>query len=247
MMNRPQYQIAGRLQQSTDLTRIDAASDFATELRRVVRERRPRRIVETGTYRGTGTTTVIGRALVEADITDAEFVSIEVNPRHAARAFEHAAREHLPVHIEVGLSVPRDLLPTRDAIERELVDDVIADGLVVDHEPERRAELYLAETDYPDAPDDLLGRTLRAWDGRPDLVVLDSGGHMGWAEFRYLLTLLRGPCWVALDDVRHVKHYRSLRAIAADPRFAIAACGDEKFGYCLARFDPAAGAAERAA
>jgi hypothetical protein len=61
---------------------------------------------------------------------------------------------------------------------------------------------------------------------------------MGFVEFNYIIEQLRGPCVIALDDIAHVKHYRSYQRIQSDPRFQIVQAGEEKFGFCIARFTP---------
>jgi hypothetical protein len=77
-------------------------------------------------------------------------------------------------------------------------------------------------------------------ENRPDLVLLDSAGHVGWEEFQVFCQEVKSPCWLVLDDVFHLKHDASLEAIRRDPRFQIHRLEKEKFGYCIARFEPVA-------
>lgn len=230
------YRIAGRMS-SKDLTLVATESQFARAIHELFMRIRPVRLIETGTYFGTGTTTIIASTLRELGLTDSDFISIEINPRHLERARANLAKAGLEVELWHGLSVPRRLLPTLEQIERDLVQNVVADGLVVDHEERDRARLYHSETNFADLPDDLLGAALSRFEHRPDFVLLDSGGHMGWIEFRYLVDHLRGPCYVALDDIYHVKHHRSFQWIKQDRRFRLIAASEEKFGFCIARFD----------
>jgi hypothetical protein len=232
------YQIAGRISKK-NLTYVECESQFARSVRELFTRIRPRRIIETGTYHGMGTTTIIATALRDLGIDDAQFVSIEVNPANHQRAAANLAKAGLVVELINGLSVPRALLPDMTRIEQELVHSVMADGLVVDHEEQDRARLYFRETDFAALPDDILGQVLGRFDSRPDFVLLDSGGHMGYIEFEYLIQRLRGPCHIALDDVYHVKHYRSLQFIRQDARFEVVAASEEKFGFCIAHFRPA--------
>ena len=231
------YRIAGRLS-SKDLTLVGTESQFARSIRELFTRIRPRRVIETGTYFGTGTTTVIASTLRDLEIDDARFVSIEINPRHYARAQANLERAGLNVELLHGLSVPRLALPTREQIERELIQNVMGNDLVVDHEEADRVRLYFGETDFPDLPDDLLGLVLRRFNYKPDFVLLDSGGHMGHVEFRYLVDQLRGPCHIAMDDIYHVKHHRSFQDVQRDRRFKVVSASEEKFGFCIAKFDP---------
>ena len=65
-----------------DLTQIDGDSEFARAIRDLFQDHQPRRIVETGTYLGTGTTRVIAETIRDSKIAGAVFHSIEINPDH---------------------------------------------------------------------------------------------------------------------------------------------------------------------
>ncbi len=233
--------VAADYADKVDLTQIDNQSEFACAIRQLFAEHRPTKLVETGTYLGEGTTRVIADALRQLGISEAQFHSIEINPGHLAQARGNLYRHGLAsqVNLHHGVSVPRGLLPSLSEIERSTVREIEENDLFVDHREHERATLYFKETDFHGIPDDQLGQVLRGFGGRPDFVLLDSGGHMGNVEFNYLLSQLEGPCWIALDDVHHIKHRRSLRQMQADPRFEIRVESNEKFGFCIARFTPA--------
>jgi hypothetical protein len=232
------YRIAGQVSPKQNLTGVATESQFARCVSHLFAQTRPKRIIETGTYHGTGTTAIIASALRDAAIDDAIFFSIEVNPHNFRKALANLAKQNLVVSVLNGLSVPRRLLPSIEEIEQHYVREVETDGIFVDHDEAQRAMLYHKETDYPDAPDDLLGRCLKEFDHRPDFLLLDSGGHMGYVEFRYVLPLIHGPCYIALDDIYHVKHHRNFRELQQDSRFELVAVSEEKFGFCIAKFTP---------
>lgn len=221
-------------------TQVEAQSSFGAEIRKLFSEIRPRKIIETGTYLGAGTTTIISRALEALGIRDAVVYTIEVNPQNYARAKEYFAANKMNVQALNGLSVPRSMLPDRDQIARRTITDVDYDGIFVDHKEERRVELYHGETNFPQVEDDLLYKCLERFDFRPDFVLLDSAGHIGSIEFDYLIENLQGECYIALDDIYHVKHHRSFQRIQSDPRFEVITASKEKFGFCIARFTPRA-------
>src|SRR5207247_9108928 len=114
---------------------------------------KPRKIIETGTYRGTGTTRIIASALRELNLKDAIFHSIEVNPTHLASAKENLARTGLDSYVRLhhGLSVPRSLLPSIQDIERQTVQDIEFDDIYVDHKDSERARLYFLDTHFESA------------------------------------------------------------------------------------------------
>ena len=234
--------IAGEVATKADLTQIDAKSAFAQAIRKLFAELRPQKIIETGTYLGTGTTQVIAEAIRDLGLKGTTFHSIEVKPQHHQAAQKNLARHGLAkfVTLHHGLSVPRRLLPTLAQIEQQTVRHVEGDDLFIDHQEHERAALYFKETEFANVPDDLLGECLRQWEGRPDFVLLDSAGHLGHIEFQHLLSQLATPCVIALDDIHHIKHHRSFRQMQADARFEILVSSREKFGFCIAKFTPVA-------
>jgi len=219
---------------------IETESSFGAEIRNLFARIKPRKIIETGTFLGKGTTTIMAAAIEDLGIRDAAFYTIEVNPQFYARAKEYFAANHMNVQALNGLSVPRSMLPDRDEIARRTITDVDYDGIFVDHKEQSRIELYYSETDFPQVEDDLLYKCLERFDFKPDFVLLDSGGHIGSIEFDYLIESLQGECYIALDDVYHVKHHRSFQRIQSDPRFEVITASKEKFGFCIAHFTPKA-------
>ena len=239
----PRFRIAGEDAADQDLTKVGTESDFAESIAEIFRKHRPRRIIETGTYHGEGTTRVITSTLRSQGI-DAEFFSVECNPRNHAIAALNLERSGLAPFVKLlnGLSTPRALLPTYQEIEEKYVrnlEKIGFDDVFIDHQEHKRALLYYKETDFSGIPEDLLGACLEHFDCRPDFVLLDSGGHMGNVEFNYLIGKLQGPCFVALDDIYHIKHHESFRQMQKDPRFRIVVSSREKFGFCIAYFTPA--------
>ncbi|HLL91101.1 MAG TPA: hypothetical protein VK324_17510, partial [Tepidisphaeraceae bacterium] len=211
------YRITGRAAPKPS-SPAGGESSLCARIRALFEQIKPRRVIETGTYHGTGTTRALAEALRDVS-PDAQFVSIEINPRHYAKAVANLRTAKLPVRVINGISVPRKLLPTLAQIEQQYVAEVQADGLYVDHDAPERAKLYHHETDYPEIEDDVLGTALAEFRSKPDVVLLDSGGHVGLVEFQYVTARLKGPCHVILGGTQHVRHHRSLTALKADSRF----------------------------
>ncbi|MBF0537078.1 MAG: hypothetical protein HQL03_02370 [Nitrospirae bacterium] len=232
--------IAGEVDPSRDLTKIDTDSDYSKHIGWLFREIRPRKIVETGTYLGTGSTAIIASTLKELAIEDCVFYSIEVNPFHYKHAVENLTESKLIDYVTPvnGLSIARNLLPKMEEIEEKLVRNLEFEDIFVDHKQEDRSILYFNETNFEDLPDDLLGKYIAEFDYQPDFIMLDSAGHIGFIEFSYVVSILKGPCVFAIDDIYHVKHHKSLLAMRSDKRFEIIKESKEKFGFCTARFTP---------
>ncbi len=238
--DRPGLRIAGEGTDGKDLTQIQEGSEFETRLNELVTTIRPRKIIETGTYLGTGTTRIIASALKSSGISNARFYTIECDPNRHQQAVNNLTGAGLHDYVTplCGLSVPRSLLPSIEQIRCETVENVERGNIYVDHQEENRVAFYHGETNFPDITDDLIGKCLVEFDGNPDMILLDSAGHMGYVEFNYVINRLYGECHIVLDDIKHIKHHRSFQKIKTDPRFTLLTASDEKFGFCIARFTP---------
>ncbi|MCD6153554.1 MAG: tetratricopeptide repeat protein, partial [Syntrophobacterales bacterium] len=220
--------------------KIDTEGEFSSRIQSFFKEKQPKKIIETGTYLGNGTTSIIAASLQQFGIEDSKFYTIEVNPKYYHTALNNLRNNGLLKYVSPlnGLSVPRKILPTLKEINEQCVKNIEFDDIFVDHQENERALLYYQETNFENLKDDLLGECLKKFDYRPDFVLLDSGGHMGNIEFNYLISQLRGECYIALDDIYHIKHHKSFLQIQRDPRFELIASSKEKFGFCIAKFAP---------
>src|SRR3989304_2019803 len=97
-----------------DLSMVSTSSEFSESVLNLFSKIRPTRIIETGTYHGTGTTSIIASSLRDLAIENPVFYSIEVNPSNHAKAVENLTRSKLLGRVRLlnGLSVPRRLFPT---------------------------------------------------------------------------------------------------------------------------------------
>lgn len=224
----------------TSLTQVSSMSEFACRIGELFDQFTPRRIIETGTFLGEGTTKIIASLLKLKQARDTQFFSIECSAQNLATARKNLAREGLTAFVDLihGISVPRRLLPSSELIREKYVETIEEAEIFVDHEEIVRVQRYFQETNFRGIPDDRLGFVLDLFENSPDFVLLDSGGHMGNIEFNYLINRLSAPCYIALDDINHVKHRRSFLQIQRDPRFSLKVASKEKFGFCITHFTP---------
>ena len=216
---------------------VTAGGELAQMIDTLIMRAKPERILETGTYHGTGTTRIVLDALKHYELK-ADFASIECNSENIKIASANLRGE--PVKLIHALSIPRSRLPSRDQVERETVRHISKLAQYVDHDPSDRAEKYLSETNCADVDDDGIGSVMREWNGQCDLAILDSAGHIGKTEFNYFVSKLRTPCIIICDDAYHVKHARTLESIKLDRRFDIIAQGEERYGWFVCEFTPQA-------
>lgn len=224
------------------MTEIDL--EFRECLWEICKKYQPRRIVETGLYHGIGSTRILANYIREfcggVNAFNSRFYSIEVNPVFIQIAEGNLGREGLSSNVLIveGLSIPRSLLPNLGEL-KNLILEASSNGKKVDHEGslEEMCALYSFESSQF-KEDDRLGYVLEELKNEVDLILLDSGGHLGNIEFDYVVSKLNSPCLIALDDVNHLKHFKSYEAMKKDQRFEILAQGDSKFGYVIAKFKP---------
>jgi len=212
---------------------ISRDSEFARNIKEVIRLYKPNRLLETGTFLGEGTTRIIAEELVNVN-KKAHFVSLEVSKEYARRAKDNLLNHNLIVDIRNGLSIPKQLLPGEEEIKKSVMDG--PDNIYVDHEEKDRLDLYLKEIKYDGKDDDLIGKVLNEWNGKVDFVLLDSAGCLGYVEFKYLLSKVKFDFVLVLDDVKHIKHCNSAEYIKESNRFKIIKVSDEKFGFLIASF-----------
>lgn len=211
---------------------MTATEDLNSDIQTLVETIRPKNILETGTYFGLGTTMAIIDGMIKAGIDDFDFHTVEVNTEFYQKAKDNL-RALVPegwlntrVHLWNGLSLPKRYLP---AIVHEVPEDIFTDY--------EDNEEYLREVQ--NAPEEALMKTIiQGFDHRPDLVLLDSAGHLGTIEFDFLMRLVdkRHPFVLILDDTLHRKHYQTLAKIKADQRFEILKESRDKFGYAIVKF-----------
>ena len=216
-----ELRIASNLVQEGAVT----GTEFNTQLKKIIAERKPKMILETGTYLGNGSTRTILDAINENNL-DTKFFSIECNQSFIIQA-EKNLRSHpkkSQLKIMHGLSVEFNDLP-KEITYADLPEDVI-----VDHSDPSE---YLHEIR---CRMDGIFKKIIALHGEPDFVLLDSAGHMGTIEFNCLMRLMTKPFILAIDDTKHFKHYRTLKEIKDDNMFKVITEGDEKFGFAICEY-----------
>lgn len=211
---------------------IGSESEFGKKLSKLIKDFGITKVIETGTFDGMGSSLVIAKALENCE----SFYSIECNSERVRQAVMNLWAQGFRPNIHCGISLPIEMLPSKEDFEADLLLAVNED-VYIDHPSESAFIEYQKECEIQ-ATDDLIGFCIKQMDYSPDLVLLDSAGHLGFREFQYILGLIKTPCFIALDDTNHFKHYRSLRKIKSDKRFSIVEDGNEKFGYVIAHFKP---------
>ena len=194
-------------------------------------------VIETGTWLGTGSTRTLANAF-PANRPPKAYYTIEGN-----LTFHTIARFNLLKWSFVkplwGDTVAKDkalAFIKQDEVlkEHEKYPDVFIDTL------DDPAQFYTNEVEgklgknpvisvvdwfgnmFLNRPQDLLQQLVHKHrDDRP-LVLLDSAGGIGWLEYQTVRdTLGNRPYWLILDDIHHLKHFRSLADVQSRSDFRI--------------------------
>jgi ADP-heptose:LPS heptosyltransferase len=217
---------------------ISKESDFSIQMKKLLKQNKFTNILETGTYLGEGTTKIIASTLKELNLKNHNFYSIEVNPDFHKQADINLRKSGLRdyVHLINGFSVPSYLLPSKENIFNSCITEIENKNIIVDHMEEYRVNKYYNEINFNNLPYNRIEIVLEKMNNKPNIILLDSAGCMGFIEFKYLMSLLKWACYIFLDDTKHVKHYKSLEYIKQCPKFDWLYESDEKFGFCIARY-----------
>lgn len=197
-----------------------AGASFKREITQMIKTGGFTKVIETGTYHGTGTTRAVLQGFDKSKPFD--FISIECNPAHVEIARKNIGKIEGFTILE-GLSVPKKLRPKKLDLKG------YPDDTIVDHREKDRERLYKQEVDFT-GPDELLKMALEMQGYETEMIILDSAGHMGTVEFDYLMSLVKAPFMLALDDTLHIKHRKTVQKIENDPRFTLTFETAEKFG-----------------
>lgn len=222
-------------------------------LRNVLASERISHILETGTYQGLGSTTFVSEAFPQESPPQL-FITIEAN----MLSWQHAKcnlRRFPFVRPLWGKTV--DMKRALEFLQADVVlqehskyPDIFIDDT---DDPlqfycnEIRGELG-GRTENPDnfirriftrifsySGDNLLQKYLLKFKELNPLVILDSCGGIGYLEFSILNETMQSHSYlVLLDDINHIKHFRSYRYIKNSPHFHLIGV-DEQEGWLLAK------------
>lgn len=206
---------------------MSVSDELKHDIHYIISSEKPEHILETGTYLGLGSTKTVLDSLLYNGLTDSVFVTIEANKVFAANAKNNLKDYNQFIGFEIAnmVSIPQYLLPKE-------IDSDFPDSVITDHHDASR---YKHEINS-DVPFDGIGYALNKMQNMPDLVILDSAGHLGTIEFHYLMGIVDSSFTLILDDTLHRKHYKTMQYIRSDERFSILKESTSKFGYAIVKY-----------
>lgn len=199
----------------------------------LIRSENTNMAIETGTYLGLGSTRFVAECLALAQPGPKEFVTMEANYDHWKAACSNLARYPF-VKCLWGASVDVAEATAFIAGDDMLINHQKYHGVYIDtlNDP---VGMYTKEIlgsynfggggggEPSDAlwdGENLLRRQLNDFGDCEPLIILDSAGGVGLLEFNTVMEGMAGRKFhLLLDDIHHVKHFRSMQAIYKDLDF----------------------------
>lgn len=216
---------------------------FLTTIDKILTSYPIKTIIESGTFKGTGSTTTLAKAIIKNNVSLDNFYTIEVDYN-----FYNAAKKWLKrykfVHPIWGLSVDESeamsFIENDEAINNHnKYPDIYIDTLI------NPKDFYLNEIkgqlsktnklsslrklfNFKSKNDafqmDVFASLLPKVKDQMSLILLDSAGGIGFLEFNTILKYLHNSEFIIiLDDIHHLKHFRSLQHIKSSNNFRLIA------------------------
>ena len=233
-----------------------ASEELRSLLKDTLQKQRITHVLETGTYRGLGSTTFVSESFPDSNPPDL-FVTIEANwvswrqARQNLRRFPFVAPlwgRTVAVDRALQFLERDDILRTHEEYPDIFIDDTsdplsfyrneILGGLGgAPRNPIHRIR-WILDRIFACAGEDLLQTYLQKFKTKNPLIILDSAGAIGSLEFSIMEEVMRYHSYLLLlDDINHIKHFRSHQLIKKDPQFSILQA-DEQQGWLLAKYLP---------
>ncbi len=213
---------------------IDSSTEFGKKIRKVILDYKPNYVIETGTRFGDGSTRCILEALNLLN-RYCMFHTIEISKINykIARGNLKPWFDHEKIEFEIygGCSLAKDLLPNQKEINNFV--QKFTESLKVKRLKVRNFDVIENKFEKYNLLEFLMCEF-----GYPDMLLLDSEGYLGYQEFRYVFDVMKEQKFILLlDDIYSMKHYYALTEVVHNPKFKILYKGDERDGFCIARYE----------
>ncbi len=230
---------------------------FIKALDRLFNEHDIAYVFESGTFNGLGSTTKLAKAIVQSGKPIKQFITVEISKKYYTQAKKNlAAYEFVtPAYgLTVGFDEARKFIDGDDAIKNhdkypeifidntdnpvKFYSDEIEGHLAQESLREKVANLFVRAKKTP-IEEKLFEKYLTGMAGQTPLVLLDSAGGIGYLEFQLVMKIMDGRSFfLILDDIHHLKHFRSYKTVKEDNNFTIL---DESYeqGWAIAYYEEA--------
>ena len=218
-------------------------------------------VLESGTFNGLGSTTTLAKSLIKNKSNIKEFFTIEIDKKYNKLAKKNLQSFSFITPI-CGLSVSFDaakqFIETDEAINFHekfpdiYIDDIIdpkafylneINGNLSGFNKQKKGSwltnitnLFLKKNNNAFPQENLLEFLLLKVKNKTPLILLDSAGGIGYLEFKKTMEIMHSfDFYLILDDVHHLKHFRSYWDVKQNSKFTILSENIEH-GWILAKY-----------
>lgn len=178
-----------------------SSSDFKSTVNQLIKKYKPKQIIETGSYKGLGSTLVFAK-------TKKPVISIECNRDYAMKARRNLKNYNNVIILNAHSLKKKDLIKFIDNYKYKYPKNIARE--VDDKFFYKYKNEINVDSDFEDALFFLINNNKR------QIVFLDSAGGVGYLEFKTFMKLPKknlNSKILILDDVMHIKHYRSVKEL----------------------------------
>ena len=178
-----------------------SSNDFKNTVDEIIQKYNPSQIIETGSYKGLGSTLVFAK-------TGKPVISIECNKDYAIKARRNLKNYNNVIVLNAHSLKKNDLIKFINNYKYKYPKNIKRE---VDDESFYQ---YKNEIDVDSDFENILPLLIN--NNKRQIVFLDSAGGVGYLEFKTFMKLPKKNLnnkILILDDVMHIKHYRSVKEL----------------------------------
>lgn len=203
---------------------------FSETIKNLIEQNNLEEVIETGTFNGLGSTMIFAK------------IGIKVQTIESCLSSFFIAKENLKnypnviLHHAASLKIS-EMIKFIDDDDFYFSPEVKSKNINIDGGDDDPKEFYKREVEgfgFSIPPEeDVLFNLIN--NSKKQLVFLDSAGGVGFLEFKKFMSLsedFKKNKVLVLDDVSHIKHYRSILFLKEN-NYNVSVSQDKRFGYCI--------------
>jgi hypothetical protein len=236
---------------------VDA--EFQERMFEVIRKEDIQLVFESGTYLGTGSTATIADLFIKANKTPKRFITVEANYNYFEKATKNLAKYKF-IEPVFGISVDYveaanfllndDIFDNLDNYKEAYIDHLttpkhfylqeIMVGVFQDrinlNKKSWLKRILKTNTVHPTFRNNVFSDFSNSINGTSALIILDSAAGIGFYEFTQVVKEMGNKEYIlVLDDIHHLKHFRSKEFIKANKdKFELIGLNEE-LGWLIAK------------
>ena len=227
--------------------------EFKLVLLQLFKQNNIKVVIESGTFRGMGSTTTLANAIINSEAEIPQFFTIEADEKIHKEAVENL-RKYPFVTAHCGLSVSYSealqfIMHDQAMLQHHqypeiYIDDIHQPQLFYTKEIQGKISNMLGEksTWWTKIKNRIPLKFKKSYRGKQNvlmdlleqykkdkpLILLDSAGGIGYLEFQKVRQIMGDNAYyLVLDDIHHLKHFRSYAAIKKDASYKIISVNEE--------------------